>query len=179
MTSFSQPERQGLERLQRAQTVVHPDADLLNAFSEQTLTVREREQILTHLAMCPTCREVVSLAVPPEVEELVSPAKSKPVSWKWPVLRWGTVAASAVIILVAVSIRKDDKPSGVSQITTDSAPISAPEAKQAAASEKAALEKQKSSNALQNDALHDEALAVPATAGVKAPQIRYEKVAPQ
>src|SRR3954447_5324222 len=115
MTSFSQPERQGLERLQRAQSAqVHPDADLLNAFSEQTLTVREREQMLTHLAMCPTCREVVSLAARPDVEESVSPAKSKPVPWKWPVLRWGTVAASAVIILVAVSIRKDDKPSGVS-----------------------------------------------------------------
>ena len=43
---------------------VHPDADLLTAFSEQLLTGREREGVVEHLARCGDCREVVAFALP-------------------------------------------------------------------------------------------------------------------
>lgn len=154
MTGFSQPERRGLERSQTVQA--HPDADLLNAFSEQTLTVREREQILAHLAVCPACREVVSLAAPP-VEAPV-PAVSEPSAWKWPILRWGAVAASAVIVVIAVSLAKFQRPETPHmQVATESTPTNAPAAPVVRAVP---------------------AEAVP-SAGMKAPEVRYEKVAPK
>src|SRR5437588_11001608 len=40
----------------------HPDADLLTAFAEQALSAPEREEVLHHLALFGTCREVLSLA---------------------------------------------------------------------------------------------------------------------
>src|ERR1700691_6281016 len=42
----------------------HPDADLLTAFAEQSLTATERDGVLAHLALCDDCREVASLALP-------------------------------------------------------------------------------------------------------------------
>ena len=36
----------------------HPDANLLAAFVEKSLTERERLQVLEHLAACADCREV-------------------------------------------------------------------------------------------------------------------------
>src|SRR5260370_35962450 len=42
----------------------HPDADLLTAFAEQSLSVAERDGILEHLALCGACRDVIALALP-------------------------------------------------------------------------------------------------------------------
>jgi hypothetical protein len=44
------------------QPIVHPDADLLNAFAERTLPEAEGVQVMAHLAECGRCREVVFLA---------------------------------------------------------------------------------------------------------------------
>ena len=44
------------------QSGVHPDADSLNAFVEQVSPAAERQEILAHLALCGSCREVVFLA---------------------------------------------------------------------------------------------------------------------
>lgn len=149
-----------MQSLQTAQ--VHPDADLLTAFSEQTLTAREREQMLTHLAVCSTCREVVSLASPPVLATVAPQAATNPTFWKWPILRWGAVAASAVIVVVAVSIGQyENGATKKAQVTSDAAPIAVP-----AASEPKALQNEIS-------------LQPPASAGVRAPQIRYEKIAPK
>ena len=41
---------------------LHPDAESLNAFAELVLPEREREQVLTHLAACSRCRQVVHFA---------------------------------------------------------------------------------------------------------------------
>ncbi|MGB9407944.1 MAG: zf-HC2 domain-containing protein [Terracidiphilus sp.] len=41
---------------------LHPDADSLNAFVEQALGAPEREEILTHIAKCGRCRQVIYLA---------------------------------------------------------------------------------------------------------------------
>jgi hypothetical protein len=154
MTAFSQPERRGLERLQAQQP--HPDADLLSAFSEQTLTPREREQMLAHLAGCALCREVVSLALPKIPEMPTVQAAPKPAFSRWPVLRWTAVGASAVIVVVAVSLGIHEKKSDqLAKFGSETAPLKA-----------------------QSESRSDEAFQPPASAGVKAPQIRYEKVAP-
>ena len=42
----------------------HPDANLLTAFAEQTLSATEREGVLDHLAVCGDCRDVIVLALP-------------------------------------------------------------------------------------------------------------------
>jgi hypothetical protein len=41
---------------------LHPDAESLNAFAEQSLPEQEREQVLLHLGGCGRCRQVVYLA---------------------------------------------------------------------------------------------------------------------
>ena len=43
----------------------HPDADQLNAFVEHTLPAHEQQQTLAHLALCPHCRQIVALSLPP------------------------------------------------------------------------------------------------------------------
>ena len=51
----------------------HPDADLLGAFAEQTLSASERDKTLSHLATCESCREIVALAMPPEMASAPPP----------------------------------------------------------------------------------------------------------
>jgi hypothetical protein len=86
-----------LTRLQAPAPGSHPDADLLTAFAEQSLTGRERNHVLDHLARCGDCREALSLALPPEVELPALPVPSP--SWfRWPVLRWAAVAAGVLLI---------------------------------------------------------------------------------
>ncbi len=50
----------------------HPDADQLNAFVEHALPPHEQQQIMSHIAVCPGCRQVIYLAQPMVVEEAVS-----------------------------------------------------------------------------------------------------------
>ena len=45
----------------------HPDANLLAAFVEKTLTEKERTQVLNHLSQCADCREVAAFTLPAEV----------------------------------------------------------------------------------------------------------------
>jgi hypothetical protein len=47
---------------QTIQPGMHPDAEILAAFAEQSLPAAEREQIFTHMATCSRCREIVFLA---------------------------------------------------------------------------------------------------------------------
>ncbi len=86
------------------QSGLHPDADQLCAFVEQALPADERERTLAHLAVCPECRAVVALALPPLADEpakpLSEPARS---SWfsGWN-LAWTTAAALAATIVFTV-----------------------------------------------------------------------------
>ncbi|MGA9528137.1 MAG: hypothetical protein WBS24_08480 [Terriglobales bacterium] len=57
---------------QTAETT-HPEADLLIAFSEQSLLPSERESVLAHLALCADCREVALLALPPLMADATIP----------------------------------------------------------------------------------------------------------
>ena len=87
----------------------HPDANLLAAFVEKALAERERSQVLTHLAQCADCREVVALTLSAEVdgaEPAHSPARR---GWSaWPALRWGAVAAAlgagAIVVVLHPSL---------------------------------------------------------------------------
>lgn len=103
MTAFSQPERRGLERMQLANPDTHPDADLLSGFAEQSLTGRERDQVLVHLAACVACREVVALAGSPLVEPVPEPVRKRGL-WEMPLFRWGAVAATTVVVVAAVML---------------------------------------------------------------------------
>jgi hypothetical protein len=86
-----------LQRLQAPATDLHPDADLLTAFAEKSLAGAERDHIVEHLARCGDCREVVSIALPPQVES--RPSADHSVNWfRWPVLRWATVAAGVLLL---------------------------------------------------------------------------------
>ncbi len=95
----------------------HPDADLLTAFAEQTLSPTEREGVLEHLALCGDCREVIVVALPAadiadapaaiETETVrIRQRQAKPErSWLnlvWPTLagpnlRWAALAAGVVL----------------------------------------------------------------------------------
>lgn len=92
-----------LERLKASAPVVnHPDADVLTAFSEQSLPDREREQVVEHLARCGDCREILTLALPEtDLDQIV--AGSAVGGWfRWPTLRWGFVTAGVVIAALGV-----------------------------------------------------------------------------
>lgn len=101
MTAFSQPERRGLERMQAANAASHPDADLLTALAEHSLTTREQDQVLAHLAVCASCREVIALAGSPLVEPVPEPARKRGL-WEIPLFHWGAAAATTVVVVAAV-----------------------------------------------------------------------------
>jgi hypothetical protein len=81
----------------------HPDADLLSAFAEKALPDAERTELLQHLGGCAECREIVYLAAdsPHEQRVLAFPRK---ISRGW-ALRWGSLAASIVVIGALVGTR--------------------------------------------------------------------------
>src|SRR6266851_634718 len=96
----------------------HPDADLLTAFAEHSIGNRERAQVMQHLANCGLCREVVRLAEP-QIEDVVARHSSVPIAWlSWPVLRWGTLAAFALLMSLALLTKWHQKASPGSTIST-------------------------------------------------------------
>src|SRR4051812_46200339 len=109
MSEISKSERRGLMQMQSS-TPQHPDADLLTAFAEQALTTREREQVMSHLAVRSTCRDVLALAapesaveVPPVEVPVAGPVRRLP-WWNLPALRWAAVAATAAVIITGVGV---------------------------------------------------------------------------
>lgn len=93
-----------LKRLEEtAATEVHPDANLLTAFAEQSLAEAERACVSEHLACCSNCRAVVALALPAKktVAGTAFPSPVRRAWFAWPALRWGVVAAG---ILAVVSV---------------------------------------------------------------------------
>lgn len=101
----------------------HPEADLLTAFAEQTLSVTERDSVLAHLALCGDCREVVALALPaadfaatPSVTLVVAADErvqgtrtrvSAPhgLRFAWPSLRWAALAAGIAVVGAVLLLR--------------------------------------------------------------------------
>jgi hypothetical protein len=90
---------------------LHPDVESLNAFAEQALGAQEREQLLTHLAGCSRCRQVIFLAQQ-AAADTVAPARlpaSRPTSqpgawfWNWRIA-WLPVAAMAAALTLVVTL---------------------------------------------------------------------------
>ena len=109
MKEGAKSEMDGLRRLVsgrlRAQTVgPHPAPDVLSAFAENALREAERAQLLQHLGACKDCREVLFLAMPDsaEAQKVLS---FQPKRGSALVFRWGALAASVVIVGVAVTAR--------------------------------------------------------------------------
>ncbi len=106
-----------VQRLHTATNAAHPDPDVITAYVEKSLTERERNQVLGHLAQCRNCREVVALSLP-EHEAAVPAAASTPAAWlAWPVLRWGALLACVVVVGAAVTLHRQfraSSPSGLS-----------------------------------------------------------------
>ena len=78
----------------------HPDADQLSVFAEGADTVREREQMLAHLAQCRECRDVLFL-----MQRSVEPsaaAKEVPREWAWQ--RWLLPAGLTGAALVGLAV---------------------------------------------------------------------------
>jgi len=120
----------------------HPDADLLTAFAEQTLSAVERDGVIEHLARCGDCREIITLALPdtdvataPMVDETDAvratgswaPAPRK-LSFSWPSLRWAALAAGVVVVASVFLMRpgklnQSTPPSADRQLATTAQPV--------------------------------------------------------
>jgi hypothetical protein len=86
---------------------VHPDADTITAYVEQSLPMAERQTMAAHLAVCEPCREVVALSLPqlPEsaMQTVIKPA---PVS-AWRRLftpAFGLAASVTAMAIIAVLV---------------------------------------------------------------------------
>ncbi len=103
----------------------HPDANVLCALAEGTLTQRERAQVLVHLSACGDCREAVALAMP-EIPASAPAAASASTSWmRWPMLRWAGVATAMVVVAAAVVMHRSRTVTQGETTTNYSAPSAA------------------------------------------------------
>ena len=91
-------------RLQAQAAGPHPDPDVLAAFAENALLQADRAQLLQHLGACHNCREILYLAAPDSAaaQQVLS---YQPKRRSWMMFRWGALAASVVIVGVAVTAR--------------------------------------------------------------------------
>lgn len=85
----------------------HPDADQIGAFMERALPAHEREWLLNHLAVCPECRVLVALSLPPveEPAQALAASARKP-WWSGWTLAWPAAAAVAALTVFAVYIHR-------------------------------------------------------------------------
>lgn len=98
----------------------HPDANLLAAFAEKTLTEQERTQVLNHLSQCADCRAVAAFVLPDEAAAAAPARVAAPRSWNpWRALRWGATAAVLGMLTVVVSLHPGlwNRPQEISQKT--------------------------------------------------------------
>ena len=94
----------------------HPDADQLSALVEHALPPHLQQQTLAHLAVCPDCRTIVALSLPP-VEELPEPPLQlvrKPWFRGWNLVLPGAAALTAVVVIIqvhnAATIKNNTRP---------------------------------------------------------------------
>ncbi len=102
----------------------HPDADQLNAFVEHTLPAHELEQTLAHLAVCPACREIVALSLPPVEDGLPKPVH-KPWFFRWN-LAWPAIAAVTAIVFIIALVRNGFTTRNSAEVPTQVATSNSP-----------------------------------------------------
>jgi len=155
--------KQRLAAQQVAVETEHPSADALVAFAEQGLRASERQKVLSHLAVCPACRQTVSLAEPAEeLSSVALPSRSRGFRFPTP-LRWaGAAAALAVAIGVGVlSYEHENRPTfTAATFSSQLQEKSVPPAAQA--------EIEQNSDGAQTDAKADTRAAKPSTANSPA-----------
>ena len=95
--------KQRLAAQQVAGEAKHPSADTLVAFAEQGLRGSERQQVLSHLAVCSACRQTVSLATSAEpVSSAALPLRTQ--GARFPMaLKWAS-AAAALAVAIGVGV---------------------------------------------------------------------------
>jgi hypothetical protein len=109
-----------IERLRAAEAPnAHPDADQLTALAENSLREGERSAVLEHLAACAECREVLSfghaesraMVAAAAGAAVVAPARQPVRDWRprWPMLRWGALAACVVVAGAVVLLRRPSR----------------------------------------------------------------------
>jgi hypothetical protein len=115
--------------LRRQGSQAHPDAGMLTAFLEQALAEGERDQVLSHLAVCPECRDVARLASPqPEAMQPVLALPAARRRWSRPGLwQWGAAAAAVVVVTSAVVVMQPRLDRGSSEMTASSPMPAEPE----------------------------------------------------
>jgi hypothetical protein len=85
----------------------HPDADRICAFVEHSLPTHEQEQMFNHLAVCPECRAVVALSLPPLDESAKPlPSRVRTPRWSWWTVAWPAAAAFAGIAVLVFYIHR-------------------------------------------------------------------------
>jgi hypothetical protein len=99
----------GLLRLQEgADLQSHPDADLIAAFIENSITTRERATLVEHLSKCYDCREIVSLSMPERLEAVAKPGGAS--QWlSWPALRWAGAVACVAVVGTVVTLHYEER----------------------------------------------------------------------
>lgn len=112
----------------------HPEANLLAAFAEGGLAMREREQVLSHLGKCATCRETLAVAMPGiTAEHPHAAAAPSGTRWiRWPMLRWAGVGAAVVVVAAAVVIQNSRRSAEVPKISLAAPAAKSEQAKQPA-----------------------------------------------
>jgi len=109
MIELPQSVRNRLAATAASDAGVHPDAELLAAFREQSLTEGERRRVVTHLAQCGLCREVVALALPPLSSAAPAPVATRRGWFAVPQLfRWGTGLAALVVVSAALWLHRSE-----------------------------------------------------------------------
>src|SRR4051812_37954199 len=102
---------------------VHPAADLLNAYSERTLSAPEDAQIAGHLANCPDCRTVVflaSAALPGELAavEAAEVPETRAVWWRWAMPAFALAIVAAVFLAVPKQTSREASTQEAKSITS-------------------------------------------------------------
>lgn len=167
--------------MQLAAAESHPDANLLTAFAEHSLTAGERDEVLGHLADCADCREIVSLAGSPLVEPVPEPARKRGL-WEMPLFHWGAVAATTIVVVAAVSIGVREHRSAMTAEMSETPPPQARVASRQENEVKAALASPKEQVQVQPEKKIEDKVVSPAAAPVATrrakhlqEEVRYER----
>ncbi|MGH9603283.1 MAG: YCF48-related protein [Terriglobales bacterium] len=126
MTELPRIVRERLKAQASGPVDVHPDADLLTAFCEHTLTGTEHQQVIAHLALCADCRDAVALSTPPQSSE-AEPLRPHRESRRFRWVHWFALAASVVVVATAVlqQPRSSQPGSELEMATRERAPVTA------------------------------------------------------
>jgi Carboxypeptidase regulatory-like domain/Putative zinc-finger len=88
----------------------HPDADQLSAFVEHMLPAHEQQQTLAHLSICPDCRQIVALSLPPADQSPSLEPEAVRHRWfpRWHPA-WAGIPSLAALILAVLLVRHEQR----------------------------------------------------------------------